>query len=102
MMGSHRWQDIKRRKLSPEQIERIEREVEEEILEMNLRAVRELLGRTQVDVAKAADMDQSEVSKAERRKDHLLSTLRRYVEALGGEIEVIASFGDKRIRLQGV
>lgn len=101
-MGSHRWQDIKRRKLSPEQIERIEREVEDEIVEMNLRAVRELLGKTQVDVARAADMDQSEVSKAERRKDHLLSTLRRYVEALGGEIEVIASFGEKRIRLQGV
>jgi len=101
-MGTHRWQDVKRRKLSPQQIDRIEREVEEEILEMNLQAVRELLGKTQVEVARAADMDQSEVSKAERRKDHLLSTLRRYVEALGGEIEVVAHFGDKHIRLQGV
>ncbi len=27
---------------------------------------------------------------------------RRYVEALGGELEVIATFGDKRIRLHGV
>jgi len=29
----------------------------------------------------------------------LLSTLRSYVKALGGELEVIANFGDKRIRL---
>lgn len=72
------------------------------VVELDLRAMRELLGKTQVDVAKAADMDQSEVSKAERRKDHLLSTLRRYVAALGGEVEVIAKFGNKRFRLQGV
>jgi predicted transcriptional regulator len=101
-MKTHRWEDIKRRKLSPEQIEKIRREVEEEILEMNLRAMRELVGKTQGEVAEAADMDQSEISKAERREDHLLSTLRRYVEALGGELEVIASFGDKRVRLRGV
>lgn len=72
------------------------------VVELDLRATRELLGKTQVEVAKAADMDQSEVSKAERRDDHLLSTLRRYVAALGGEVEVIAKFGNKRIRLQGV
>ena len=45
---------------------------------------------------------QSEVSKAERRDDHLLSTLRRYIEALGGELEVVARFGDKSVRLKGV
>ncbi len=101
-MKTHRWEDMKRRKLSPEQIEKIRREVEQEVLDMNLRAMRELLGKTQIDLAEATDMDQSEISKAERRADHLLSTLRRYVEALGGELEVIANFGDKRIRLRGV
>src|SRR2546430_15036199 len=101
-MAIHRWEDIKRRKLSPEQIEKIRREVDAEVLEMNLRAMREMLGKTQVDLADKAEMNQSEVSKAERRDDHLLSTLRRYVEALGGELEVIANFGDKRIRLKGV
>ncbi len=37
-----------------------------------------------------------------RRENHLVSTLRRYVEALGGELEIVASFGDKRVRLQGI
>lgn len=101
-MKVHKWADLKRRKFTPAQLEEIEREVEKELLEMNLRAMRELLGKTQVEVADAAEISQSEVSKAEKRGDHLLSTLRRYVEALGGELEVIANFGDKRIRLKGV
>jgi hypothetical protein len=101
-MKTHRWDDLKRSRLSPEELEQIQREAEQEVLEMNLRAVRELVDKTQVDVAEASGMAQSEVSKTERRNDHLLSTLRRYVEALGGELEVNAVFGDKRIRLRGV
>jgi hypothetical protein len=34
--------------------------------------------------------------------DFRLSTLKRYVEALGGELEVVAAFGDKRVRLRAV
>ena len=64
--------------------------------------VRELLGKTQVQLAQKAKMSQADLSKAERRTDHLLSTLRRYVEALGGELDVIARFGDKQIRIRGV
>jgi hypothetical protein len=40
-----------------------------------------------------------QVPETEHRSDHRLSTIRKYVEALGGEIEVVANFGDKRIRL---
>ena len=69
---------------------------------MNLLAVRELLGKTQVQLARKAKMSQADLSKTERRTDHLLSTLRRYVEALGGELDVIARFGDKQVRLRGV
>lgn len=48
------------------------------------------------------EQTQGQASETERRSDHrLLSTLRRYVEALGGKIEVVATFGDKRIRLHG-
>ena len=35
----------------------------------------------------------------ERRGDWLLSSLRRYVAALGGELEVVARFGDKSVHL---
>jgi transcriptional regulator with XRE-family HTH domain len=101
-MKVHRWNDIRRKKLTAKQIEENDRWVEEEIVEMNLRALREFIGKTQVDVAKAADMTQPEASRAERREDHLISTLKRYVEALGGELEVFAVFDDKRIKLKGV
>ncbi len=49
-------------------------------------------------------MDQSDVSRLEGRADFeecLVSTLRRYVAALGGQLELVASFGDKKIILAG-
>jgi hypothetical protein len=101
-MRLHRWEDIRRRHFTPEELAKLDREIEEEIVEMNLHTVRKYLHKTQTEVAKAAKMAQGDVSVVERRKDHLLSTLRRYVEALGGELEVSAIFGRKRIRLRGV
>jgi len=56
---------------------------------MSLRAVRESLGKTQMDVAGTAEIDQAEVSRLERRDDAKLSTLRRYVRALGADLEVV-------------
>lgn len=101
-MRVRKWSELKKKHFTDEQLARIEEQVQKEILEMNLRAVREFVGKTQVEVAKAAEMSQSDLSKAERRSDHLLSTLRRYVEALGGELEILARFGDKQIRIRGV
>lgn len=102
-MKIHRWQDLKH-KASPAQRAESQRwakleAARLEALEMDLKAMRELLGKTQVELAAALKMSQGQVSETERREDLLLSTLRRYVEALGGELEVIANFGDKRIRL---
>jgi DNA-binding XRE family transcriptional regulator len=101
-MKIHRFKDIAERKLGAQKVEQIKQEVGREILEMDLKAVRELLGKTQAEVAAIADISQAELSRAEKREDHLLSKLRRYVEALGGELEVVARFGDKTIRLRGV
>lgn len=101
-MKLHKWKDLRRAKLSPEEIAGNDAWVEEELLEMDLRAVRELTGKTQEEVAQVAEMTQSKLSRAEKRQDHRLSTLRRLIEALGGELEVIASFGDKKVRLRGV
>jgi hypothetical protein len=101
-MKLHRWEDIRKKHLTPKETAANRAWAERELLEMDLRAVRELVGKTQVDVAKATKMAQSDVSKAEHRDDHRLSTLRRYIEALGGELEVIARFGDKMVRLRGV
>ena len=101
-MKLHRWQDVKNRHLSPDRQEASRQWAERETLDMNLRALRELTGKTQTEMAELAEMTQGELSKTERREDHLLSTLRRYVKALGGELEVLAVFDDKQVRLKGV
>ncbi len=101
-MKLHKWSDIRRQRFSPEKLAELDRKVAREVLDMNLREIRELAGKTQNELAEAGEMAQSEVSRAERREDHLLSSLKRYVEALGGELEVIARFGDKTVRLRGV
>ncbi|MBI1815001.1 MAG: XRE family transcriptional regulator [Deltaproteobacteria bacterium] len=71
---------------------------------LTIRAVREAVGKTQIDVAADSAMDQSDVSRLEGREDFedcLVSTLRRYVGALGGQLELVASFDDKKIILTG-
>jgi len=71
---------------------------------LTIRAVREAVGKTQVEVAADSAMDQSDVSRLEARtefEDCLVSTLRRYVAALGGELELVASFGDRKIIIAG-
>lgn len=57
-----------------------------------LRALREAEQETQVDVARLADMSQGDVSRLEQQDDIKLSTLRRYVRALGAELECTAVF----------
>jgi predicted transcriptional regulator len=102
-MVVHKWRDIKKRsKLSPRRIAEIEREAEQEIIEGDLRALRAVAGKTQSEVAKLIEKTQGELSRMERRSDHRLSTLKKLVEALGGELEVIAHVGSKRVKLRGV
>jgi len=91
-----------RRKLSSTPAGEIRGRAPSGLLEMNLRGLRESMGKTQDEAARLAELSQSQLSKIEGRKDHLVSTLRRYVEALGGDLEVVALVGKKRIALRGV
>ena len=72
---------------------------------LTLRTIREATGKTQVDVTEASQMDQADISRLEGRAsfdDCVVSTLQRYVSALGGQLELVATFGDKKIILTGV
>lgn len=100
-MAVHKWSKI-REQMAPERRARLDAEVRRELLAMELRELREQAGKTQAEVAEIAEMTQAELSKFERREDHLVSTLRRYVTALGGELEVVAVFENKRISLKGI
>jgi transcriptional regulator with XRE-family HTH domain len=59
---------------------------------LRLGDIREAVGKTQVELAAELGLGQGSVSKIESAADMYLSTLRRYVEALGGELEVLARF----------
>jgi hypothetical protein len=96
------FRSLMKKTMTPERIASVDRRVATELLQMSLREMRELAGKTQVDVAGDLEKAQSEISALERREDFLLSTLKGYVAALGGELEVIARFGDKTVRLRGV
>lgn len=98
-MKTHKSTDIKRVRSGPARAERAGRRVEAELLEMSLADLRRELGVSQVELASAADMALSQISALENRDDHLVSTLRRCIRALGGELEVIAVVGEKRIKL---
>lgn len=105
-MKVYKARDIAVDKLGEARVREIERQARAELakehLEANLRAVREMAGKTQVEVAREAGISQAELSRNESAGDHLVSTLRRYVEALGGELEILARFGDKTVKLRGV
>ena len=62
----------------------------------DLRRAREL---SQTTLAEALEATQPEVSKIERRTDLYVSTLRRYIEAMGGELEIVARFPDGDVRI---
>jgi hypothetical protein len=65
------------------------------IREATLRDVREAVRRTQVEVAAAMGVSQDRISKLEHGDDALVSTLRRHVRALGGELRLIVEFPDR-------
>jgi transcriptional regulator with XRE-family HTH domain len=59
---------------------------------MGLASVREALGFTQNDLAAAMGVTQSNVAQAERRKDLLVSTLSRYLSAIGADLHLVVHF----------
>jgi Helix-turn-helix domain len=72
---------------------------------LTMRTLREGAGKTQTEVAEASMIDQADISRLESREnlaDCQVSTLQRYVAALGGQLELVAAFGNKRIILSGV
>ncbi|RRR69202.1 MAG: helix-turn-helix domain-containing protein [Candidatus Viridilinea halotolerans] len=63
--------------------------------EMTLRELRRLRAISQRMVGEVLHVNQATVSKIERRTDMYLSTLRSYIEALGGELNIVVQFPDR-------
>lgn len=83
------------KQLSPERCERVLEMAQKLIAEeRSLREIRKAREYSQVTLSEILGMNQGDLSKFERRTDAYLSTIRRYVEAMGGTLELIASFPD--------
>ena len=67
--------------------------------DMALRELRNARATTQEKLAKALRVNQAAVSKLERRTDMYISTLRSYVEAMGGHLDIIARFNEGSVRI---
>lgn len=78
---------------------RVEARVAKTLEKMALHELRRARRLNQAAVAAGLKSAQSEVSKIENRADMHVSTLRQYVEALGGELEVRAVFPDQTVEL---
>lgn len=60
-----------------------------------LAKLRDAMNKTQVKVAQELGVQQTTVSRLEKRSDMLISTLRHYVKAMGGDLDIIARFPDR-------
>lgn len=97
---ARKWDDV-RRPVTPDRRRRIDEIKDAMETAMDLGQLRQGRGLSQSDVAHRLQVSQTRVSKIEREDDLYLSTLRRYVEAMGGRLEMRAVFedDDQEVRL---
>ena len=84
-----------KKNLTPEQRSKVDELARKLIAEeKTLREIRKAREYSQVTLAEVLGMNQGDLSKLERLSDAYLSTIRRYIEAMGGTLELIATFPD--------
>jgi transcriptional regulator with XRE-family HTH domain len=86
-------------KMSPESRARAEAKAKKMLAEMPLDELREARAMTQVHLARILGVNQSAVSKMERRADMYVSTLQDFVKAMGGELKITARFPEGTVEI---
>lgn len=99
MAGRHSFAKL-RAQMSPEA--RMQAEIEAKRLhrEMELAEIRRALKLSQEELAQTLQVGQAAVAKLEKRTDMYVSTLRRFIEAMGGELEIVARFPDHEVHIK--
>ena len=85
--------------MPPERLARAELKAKEIMADMLLSEIRKLMGLTQKELARALNIKQPTLSKIEGQDDMHIGTLNRIIEALGGELELIAHLPGGDVRL---
>ncbi len=92
---ANKWNNLKSR-MSPDSQARVNARVSHTLAAMRLTDIRKAVEMTQADLADKLDQSQGSVSKMENAADMYLSTLRKYVEALGGKLHLTVELADGR------
>lgn len=84
-------------KMSPESRGRVQKKKEDLVRELTIRELRQALDLTQQQLAETLKVNQEAVSKIESESDMYVSTLRRFLEAMGASLKIVAVFPDGEI-----
>jgi transcriptional regulator with XRE-family HTH domain len=84
--------DLVARTTTPAIRSRAELRTRQLLAQMLLKEVRQLAGKSQTELARALGVKQPSLSKLEQQEDMQVSTLKKIVEALGGNVRIIAEF----------
>jgi len=98
-MTGHRPFSELRKRMSSERRTRNAEAAKQMLSEMALHELRRARERSQEELARELKVGQPAVAKLERRTDMYVSNLRRYVEALGGSLEITAHFPDTTVSI---
>jgi ribosome-binding protein aMBF1 (putative translation factor) len=105
MAGHRAWKDIRgdadRDPARPRRVAAARQEIEAEqaAYEQTLAQLRRARAYTQAQLAEALNVPQSQISRIEHQAELYVSTLARYLEAMGGHLELIGVFDDQRVAL---
>jgi len=88
-----------RARMSPQSQSRAEVKAQTMLAEMPLNELRQARGLSQKMLAEVLHVQQPSIAKLEKRTDMYLSTLRSHIEAMGGELDVIARFPDGAVKI---
>ena len=98
MSGRHQFSQLTEA-FTPERRRRIDAMKNELLTEMPLHELRRAREMTQVDVARTLNVNQPAVAKLEQRADVYVSSLRSYIEAVGGRLKIVAEFPDGEVSI---
>jgi DNA-binding XRE family transcriptional regulator len=85
--------------MKPESRARAEAKAQAMLAEMPLNELRQARGLSQKMLADVLHVQQPSIAKIEKRTDMYISTLRSHIEAMGGQLEVVARFPDGAVKI---
>ncbi|MGQ0640959.1 MAG: XRE family transcriptional regulator [Gemmatimonadaceae bacterium] len=91
--------DTLRSKMSSTRQAAVRQRVDALLAEMPLQELRQARNLSQATIAALLDTNQASISKLEHRVDVYVSTLRSYIQAMGGELDIVARFPDGSVRI---